>query len=54
LLESLLQAAKKTIADTSAIINLPDFIKLSLVPKLLNVELVGKVFKRDPIRVLTS
>jgi hypothetical protein len=30
------------------------FIKLNLLLKLLNVLFVGKVFKRDPIRVLTS
>ena len=30
------------------------FIKLILLLKLLNVLFVGKVFKRDPIRALTS
>jgi hypothetical protein len=42
------------IVDKKARMNLQGFIKLNLFLKIPNVLFVGKVFKRDPIRVLTS
>ena len=52
--ESLLHAVKRMIVDKKKGMNLRDFIKLNLFLKIPNVLFVRKVFKRDPLRALTS